>query len=41
MQRLLNHARWDADAVRDALKAQAAARIGDLDGVLVVDDTGV
>jgi len=40
MQRLLNHARWDADAVRDALRAQVAERLGDLAGVLVVDDTG-
>ncbi|WP_306368724.1 IS701 family transposase [Nocardiopsis sp. CC223A] len=40
MQRLLNHARWDADQVRDALRAQTAERIGHLDGVLVVDDTG-
>lgn len=40
MQRLLNHARWDADLVRDALRAQVGERIGSLDGVLVVDDTG-
>lgn len=40
MQRLLNHARWDADEVRDALRAQTAERIGHLEGVLVVDDTG-
>jgi SRSO17 transposase len=40
MQRLLNHARWDADQVRDALRWQVAERLGDADGVLVVDDTG-
>lgn len=40
MQRLLNHARWDADAVRDALRAQVGERLGCLEGVLVVDDTG-
>lgn len=40
MQRLLNHARWDADQVRDALRWQVAERLGDSGGVLVVDDTG-
>lgn len=30
----------DADAVRDALRAQVAERLGSPDGVLVVDDTG-
>ncbi|MDE3724843.1 IS701 family transposase [Nocardiopsis sp. N85] len=40
MQRLLNHARWDAEQVRDALRAQVGERLGHLDGVLVVDDTG-
>ncbi|SFQ47840.1 SRSO17 transposase [Actinomadura madurae] len=40
MQRLLTHARWDADQVRDALRAQVAERIGDPGGVLVIDDTG-
>ncbi|RFS84574.1 hypothetical protein D0T12_13535 [Actinomadura spongiicola] len=40
-QRLLNHARWDADLVRDALRAQVAERLGDAGGVLVVDDTGL
>jgi SRSO17 transposase len=40
MQRLLNHARWDADLVRDALRRQVAERIGSLAGVLAVDDTG-
>jgi SRSO17 transposase len=40
MQRLLNHAKWDAGRVRDALRAQVAERLGDAGGVLVVDDTG-
>ena len=40
MQRLLNHARWDADEVRDALRAQTAERLGCPAGVLVVDDPG-
>ncbi|WP_425465410.1 IS701 family transposase, partial [Nonomuraea mesophila] len=40
MQRLFNHARWDADQVRDALRAQVGERFGDLAGVLVIDDTG-
>lgn len=39
MQRLLNAARWDADAVRDALGAYVAAGLGG-GGVLVADDTG-
>ncbi|TDD75121.1 transposase [Actinomadura darangshiensis] len=39
-QRLLNHARWDANQVRDALRAQVAERLGDAGGALVVDDTG-
>jgi SRSO17 transposase len=40
MQRLLNHAKWDVDAVRDALRWQVAERLASPDGVLVVDDTG-
>ena len=40
MQRLLYRAVWDADAVRDDLRALLAARLGDPDGVLVVDETG-
>lgn len=40
MQRLLNAARWDADAVRDDLRAYVAEHLGARDGVLVVDETG-
>lgn len=40
MQRLLNAAVWDADAVRDDLRRYAAENVGDRDGVLIVDETG-
>ncbi|MCP2353493.1 SRSO17 transposase [Nonomuraea thailandensis] len=40
MQRLLNAARWDADAVRDDLRAYVVEHLGAADGVLVVDETG-
>jgi SRSO17 transposase len=40
MQRLLNHARWDADQVRDDLRAYVVEHLGDPGGVLVVDETG-
>jgi SRSO17 transposase len=40
MQRLLRYARWDADAVRDDLRAYAAEHFGADGGVLVVDETG-
>jgi SRSO17 transposase len=40
MQRLLNHARWDADAVRDDVRAYVVEHLGDPGGVLVVDETG-
>ena len=40
MQRLLNAARWDADAVRDALRRYVTARLGDPGGVLIGDETG-
>src|SRR5919204_4202436 len=40
MQRLLNHARWDADAVRDDLRGWVVEHLGDAGGVLVVDETG-
>jgi SRSO17 transposase len=40
MQRLLHRAKWDADAVRDDVRKVVADRLGDPDGVLVVDETG-
>ena len=40
MQELLDRAVWDADGVRDDLRAYVAEHLGDPDGVLVVDETG-
>jgi SRSO17 transposase len=40
MQRLLNAAVWDADAVRDRLQLYLAGHLGDRSAVLVVDETG-
>ena len=40
-QRLLRTARWDAEAVRDDLRAYVVEHLGDPDGVLVVDETSV
>ncbi|MFF8442786.1 IS701 family transposase [Streptomyces californicus] len=40
MQRLLRSARWDADAVRDDVRDRVVERLGDPDGVLIVDETG-
>jgi SRSO17 transposase len=40
MQRLLATAQWDADAVRDDLRAYVVDHLGDDDAVLVVDETG-
>jgi SRSO17 transposase len=40
MQRLLVGAGWDADLVRDDLRAYAAAQLGDPAAVLIVDETG-
>ena len=39
-QRLLAGAGWDAEAVRDDLRAFVVERLGDIDGVLIVDETG-
>ncbi|MEU6229321.1 transposase [Streptomyces sp. NPDC047042] len=39
MQRLLRYARWDADALRDDVRACVVGHLGD-DGVLSVDETG-
>ena len=40
VQRLLNGACWDADEVREDLRAYVAEHFGDLGAVLVVDETG-
>jgi SRSO17 transposase len=40
VQRLLNAAGWDAEAVRDDLRAFVIAQLGAPDGVLVLDETG-
>jgi SRSO17 transposase len=40
VQRLLATAHWEADAVRDDLRAYVVAHLGHPDAVLVVDETG-
>jgi SRSO17 transposase len=40
MQHLLARADWDADDVRDDLRAYVVEHLGDVDAVLVVDETG-
>ena len=40
MQRLLNAAAWDADGVRDDVRAYVTGHLGSADGVLIVDETG-
>ena len=40
LQRLLGRARWDADAVRDDLRAYVVDHLGEPEGVLIVDETG-
>jgi SRSO17 transposase len=40
MQSLLGRSRWDADALRDEVRAYVVEALGDDDGVLVVDETG-
>ena len=40
MQRLLNTAQWDADAVRDDLRAYVVEHLGDPQAVLIIDETG-
>jgi SRSO17 transposase len=40
VQRLLNAAHWDADAVRDDLRSYVVEHLATPDGVLVVDETG-
>ncbi|MDK3258390.1 IS701 family transposase [Blastococcus capsensis] len=39
-QRLLNHAEWDADGVRDDLREYVVEYLADDDAVLVIDETG-
>jgi SRSO17 transposase len=40
MQSLLGRSRWDAEALRDHVRADVIEALGDGDGVLVVDETG-
>lgn len=40
VQRLLNGSDWDADAVRDDLRAYVVDHLGAPNGVLIVDETG-
>jgi SRSO17 transposase len=40
MQHLLARAAWDEDGVRDDLREYVVEQLGDLDAVLVVDETG-
>jgi SRSO17 transposase len=40
VQRLLNAADWDADAVRDDLRGVVAEHLADAEAVLVLDETG-
>lgn len=41
MQRLLNAAEWDEEAVRDELRGYVLEHLEDKHGVLVIDETGV
>src|SRR5580704_12123100 len=40
MQSLLGRGRWDADRLRDEVRAYAIEALADADAVLVVDETG-
>jgi SRSO17 transposase len=40
MQDFLGRMRWDAEAVRDDLRAYVVEHLGDAEGVLVLDETG-
>ena len=40
MRDFLRRMRWDADAVRDDLRAYVVEHLGDPDAVLVLDETG-
>ena len=41
MQRLLRWADWDVGKVRDDLRDYVIEHLGDLQGVLIIDDTGL
>ena len=40
MQHLLGRASWDADRLRDELRAYVVEHLGDSEGVLILDETG-
>jgi len=40
MQRLLNAADWDVEAVRDELGQYVAEELGEAAGILIIDETG-
>jgi len=40
MQRLLNSAHWDTDGMRDDVRGYVAEHLGEVGGVLIVDETG-
>ena len=40
LQRLLYRTQWDAEAARDVLQDFVAERLGEADGIGVVDETG-
>src|SRR5260221_3114468 len=40
MQRLLNAADWDVEAVRDELRTYVDEQLGAADGILIIDETG-
>jgi hypothetical protein len=40
IQSLLGRSQWDAEKLRDVVRAYATEALGDADGVLVVDETG-
>jgi SRSO17 transposase len=40
LQHLLCKAKWDTDGVRDGLRAYVVERLGEVDAVLVMDETG-
>src|SRR5206468_4662032 len=40
MQSLLGRSSWDADALRDLVRAEVIGLLGDPRGVLIVDETG-